>query len=326
MSYPDSSLRTPITHEKRTIPMDNGGLRLDQAAALAYPEFSRSRLQQWLKEGVLILNGKPGRGRDKVLGGEVLQLLAEQQTMIEDAPEAMPLDIIYEDEDILVLNKAAGLVVHPAAGNREGTLLNGLLHHVADLVSIPRAGIVHRLDKDTSGLMVVAKTLEAHLDLVEQLQARTVSRIYDAVVYGVLTAGGKVDAPLGRHPSNRQKRAVSAGGDAREAVTHYRVQERYRSHTLVQCQLETGRTHQIRVHMAHIGHALLGDPLYGGRLRLPKGASPEFANFLGGFRRQALHARELTFEHPKTHEIMSFSATVPEDMQTLLSLLAVDAK
>jgi 23S rRNA pseudouridine1911/1915/1917 synthase len=308
----------------RTLGEELGGLRLDQAAARLFPEFSRARLQDWIRAGELKVDGQVGRGKDKVQGGEILTLSPRHEDFVESRPEAMALDIVYQDSDILVLNKPAGLVVHPAAGNRSGTLLNGLLALRPQLASLPRAGIVHRLDKDTSGLMVVALTLQAHMDLVAQLQERSVSRRYDAVVQGVLTAGGTVDAPIGRHPANRQKRAVSHAADAREAVTHYRIRERFRSHTLVQCSLETGRTHQIRVHMAHIGHPIVGDPVYGGRMRLPRGASPELLEFLQGFRRQALHARALGLVHPETGEYMEWESELPDDMQQLLRLLEAD--
>ena len=308
----------------RTLGEDLGGMRLDQAAARLFPEYSRARLQEWIRGGELRVDGQPARAKDKVQGGEQLTLCPPQEITSEAGPEAMALSIVYEDSDLLVLNKPAGLVVHPAAGNRSGTLLNGLLAYRPALAGIPRAGIVHRLDKDTSGLMVVALTLQAHLDLVAQLQARSVSRRYDAVVQGVLTAGGTVDAPIGRHAANRQKRAVSQAADAREAVTHYRVKERYRSHTHVQCSLETGRTHQIRVHMAHIGHPIVGDPVYGGRMKPPKGASPELLDFLQHFRRQALHARVLGLLHPESGEYLEWECELPADMLQLLQLLEAD--
>jgi 23S rRNA pseudouridine1911/1915/1917 synthase len=301
------------------------GMRLDQAAAKLFPDYSRARIQHWIGEGQLLLDGKVAKAKDKVQGGEILTLQPDEEVRVSFAPENLPLDIVFEDKSLIVVNKPAGLVVHPAAGNYAGTLLNGLLAHCPALEKLPRAGIVHRLDKDTSGLMVVAKTLQAHQELVAQLAARTVSRQYEAVVQGVVTAGGTVDAPLGRHPTQRQKRAVSNGSDAREAVTHYRVLARYRAHTHVRCQLETGRTHQIRVHMAHIGFPLVGDPLYGGRLRLPKGAAPELLDALQHFRRQALHARSLGFFHPRTGEEVSWESELPADFQALLAALAFDA-
>lgn len=309
----------------RTIGYEFSGQRLDQAAAQLFPEFSRARLQQWIKDGELRLDGATARGKDKVLGGEELTLTRPEQAAVTFEAEELGLDIIHEDESLLVINKPVGLVVHPAVGNYSGTLLNGLLAHCPQLAGLPRAGIVHRLDKDTSGLMVVAKTLEAHQDLVAQLQERTVSRLYDAVVQGVVTAGGTVDAPIGRHPANRQKRAVSSEApDARPAVTNYRVKGRYRSHTHLQCKLETGRTHQIRVHMAHIGYPILGDQTYGGRMKPPKGAAPELLDFLQAFKRQALHARVLGFEHPETGEYIEWESELPADMQQLLVLLEQD--
>jgi 23S rRNA pseudouridine1911/1915/1917 synthase len=308
----------------RTVGLDCSGMRLDQAAAQLFPEFSRARLQQWIKDGELLVDGTAARGKDKVLGGEELALQRPEEVAVAYEAETLPLDIVHEDESILVINKPVGLVVHPAAGNYTGTLLNGLLAHLPELAALPRAGIVHRLDKDTSGLMVVAKTLEAHQDLVAQLQERTVSRLYDAIVQGVVTAGGTVDAPIGRHPANRQKRAVSEAPDARPAVTHYRVKGRYRAHTHLQCKLETGRTHQIRVHLSHIGFPIVGDQAYGGRMKPPKGAAPELLDFLQHFKRQALHARALGFEHPDTGAFVEWETELPQDMQQLLVLLEQD--
>ena len=305
-----------------SVPDTQSGNRLDQVAASLFPDFSRGRLQAWIKDGCLQVNQQNLRSKDKVHEGDVLQLNAVLEA--EDIHEAEPvaLNIIYEDEDVIVLNKAAGTVVHPAVGNRSGTLLNGLLHHCPMLGEIPRAGIVHRLDKDTTGLMVVAKTLQAHRRLVKQLQRREVQREYEAVVIGVMTAGGTVDLPLGRHPVQRQKHAVVE--DGKEAVTHYRVLNRYRAHTHILVKLETGRTHQIRVHMSHIRYPLVGDPLYGGRLQIPKACSPALAKELKQFRRQALHARRLGFEHPRTGEYMEWEADVPEDMAHLLDVLQDD--
>lgn len=306
------------------VPLEVAGQRLDQVAPQLFPDFSRSRLQSWIKLGNLQVDGKSARGKDKLNGGETLTLAAVLEQQNHWQPEPIPFDIVYEDEALIVINKQAGLVVHPAAGNRSGTLLNGLLHHCPELGQIPRAGIVHRLDKDTSGLMVVAKTLESHLALVQQLRDKEVSRIYQAVVCGLVTAGGKIDEPLGRHPVHRIKRAVSHGADAREAVSHYRVLQKFRSHTLVQVTLETGRTHQIRVHMTHLGFPLVGDPVYGGRPRIPKGSSPELISYLEKFKRQALHAWQLGLTHPQTGEAMSWQADIPEDMQALLELLETD--
>jgi len=306
------------------IASDMKGQRLDQAAAQLFPAFSRARLQGWIREGNLLLDGKTARSKDKVLGGESLTLVAAVEEQEHWEAEDIALDIVYEDEAILVINKPVGLVVHPAVGNRSGTLLNGLLHHCPGLGQVSRAGIVHRLDKDTSGLMVVAKTLESHLDLVEQLRQKSVSRLYQAVVFGLVTAGGTVNEPLGRHPVHRTKRAVSHSDDAREAVTHYRILKKFRNHTLVQCELETGRTHQIRVHMAHLGYPLVGDPLYGGRPRIPKGAAPDLIQFLEKFKRQALHSWQLGLVHPVSGESLSWQAGLPDDMQRLLTLLEQD--
>ncbi|QKX17363.1 23S rRNA pseudouridine(1911/1915/1917) synthase RluD [Microbulbifer sp. YPW1] len=309
------------------VPAEYAGQRFDQIAADLIPDYSRARLQAWIKGGQLTIDGRSGKPKAKLFGGEMLQLRAELEPQGEWQPQPMDLDIVYEDDSLLVVNKPAGLVVHPAAGNPDGTLLNGLLAHCAGQRNIPRAGIVHRLDKDTSGLMVVAKTLQAQADLVDQLKARTVSRQYDAIVLGVLSGGGTVDAPMGRHRQHRLKMAVlgkSGDGGGKEAITHYRLQERFRGHTLVRCQLETGRTHQIRVHMAHIRHPLVGDPLYGGRNKLPTGADPDLVAALQQFPRQALHAAELALIHPQTGEPMHWSAPMPEDMLQLLALLRAD--
>ena len=316
----------PETTVARELDPDLGGLRLDAAAARAFPEYSRARLQQWIKEGRLTLNGAVPKGKERVLGGERVELRVLQEVQEDFAPEPMPLDIVYEDDALIIVNKPVGLVVHPAAGNRSGTLLNGLLAHCPELAQLPRGGIVHRIDKDTSGLLVVAKTLSAHQDLVAQLQQHSMTRRYEAVVHGVVTAGGTVDAAIGRHQTQRQKRAVveADAPDARPAVTHYRVKTRFRSHTHLTLQLETGRTHQIRVHMAHVGFPIVGDPVYGGRLKLPKGAAPELLDFLQQFRRQALHARVLGFEHPDMGEYMEWESPLPEDFMQLLELLEQD--
>ena len=303
---------------------ESGGQRLDQVAAQLFPDYSRSRLQGWIKDGSLLVDGEVKRTRDIVLGGERLELDAEREIQGEWQAEAIDLDIIYEDDALLVINKPAGLVVHPAAGHQDGTLLNALLHHAPELAKVPRAGIVHRLHKDTTGLMVVAKTIEAQTDLVAQLQARTVSREYECVVIGVMTAGGKVDQPIARHGTQRQKMAVVAGG--KTAISHYRVINRFRAHTHVKVKLETGRTHQIRVHMSYIHFPLVGDPVYGGRLRIPPGASPELIKELREFPRQALHARRLELEHPTDGRHMSWQVPLPEDMQHLLALLREDGE
>ena len=307
-----------------TIPGEMRGRRLDQALSGLVPDYSRSRLQQWIRSGQVTVDGRVSQPKDKVMGGETVRINAEIAVQTASEGEAIPLDIVYEDADLLVLDKPAGLVVHPAAGNPDGTLLNGLLHYDRSLAGVPRAGIVHRLDKNTTGLMVVARNLTAHKRLVEALQARTVKREYLAVVHSVLTAGGRIEAPIGRHPVDRKRMAVVANG--KEAVTHYRVEERFRAHTLVRVQLETGRTHQIRVHMAHQHIPVLGDPVYGGRLRLPRGGDDTFRAVLTGFRRQALHATQLGLAHPVSGEPMRWHAAVPNDMARLISVLQQDAR
>ncbi|GAB7528840.1 23S rRNA pseudouridine(1911/1915/1917) synthase RluD [Pseudomonas sp. 3A(2025)] len=304
------------------VPSDSGGQRLDQVAAQLFAEYSRSRLVTWIKDGRLTVDGNVLRPRDIVYGGSILHLTAEQEAQGEWIAQDIALDIVYEDDQILVINKPAGLVVHPAAGHADGTLLNALLHHVPDIINVPRAGIVHRLDKDTTGLMVVAKTLQAQTQLVNQLQGRTVSRIYECIVIGVVTAGGKIDAPIGRHGQQRQRMAVMDNG--KPAVSHYRVLDRFRSHTHVRVKLETGRTHQIRVHMAHINFPLIGDPAYGGRFRIPPAASQTLVESLKTFPRQALHARFLELDHPVTGQRMRWESPLPEDFVWLLSLLKQD--
>ena len=299
-------------------------MRLDQALAEVFSEYSRSRLSQWLKAGLVRVNGEQRRGRDKVWGGEQVEIQAELEEQTDWQAEAIPLDIVFEDAHLIVINKPAGLVVHPAAGNPAGTLVNALLHHDPALGTMPRAGIVHRLDKDTSGLLVVARTLPAQKSLVEQLQARQLLREYEAVVTGVMTAGGTVDAPIGRHPVQRKRMAVTPNG--KPAVTHYRVVERFRAHSWIRCRLETGRTHQIRVHLAHIHYPLVGDPVYGGRLRLPKGCGEALAGTLRGFRRQALHAGRLGLTHPQSGKSLERKARGPADMEHLLAELRVDAE
>lgn len=304
------------------VPFELGGQRLDQIAAQLFPEHSRSRLAGWIKDGRLTVDGAVLRPRDIVHSGAQLVLEAEQEAQGEWLAQDIELEIVYEDEHILVIDKPAGLVVHPAAGHQDGTLLNALLYHVPDIANVPRAGIVHRLDKDTTGLMVVAKTLEAHTKLVAQLQARSVSRIYEAIVIGVITSGGTIDAPIGRHGVQRQKMAVVDAGKV--AVSHYRVLERFRAHTHTRVKLETGRTHQIRVHMSHIGYPLVGDPVYGGRFRIPPVASQTLVQTLREFPRQALHARFLELDHPATGVRMKWESPLQEDFLWLLSLLRQD--
>ncbi len=301
---------------------EHAGQRLDQVAAELFDGYSRSRLQTWIKSGALTVNGRPGKPKDKLIGSEELVINAELEAEVSDTAQPVALPIVYEDEHLIVINKPAGLVVHPAAGHQDGTLLNGLLHLDERQASLPRAGIVHRLDRDTTGLMVVARTLEAHASLVEQLQDKSLYREYEAVAVGVMTGGGTVNARIGRHPQDRKRQAVVESG--KNAVTHYRLIQRFRGHTHIRVQLETGRTHQIRVHMAHVRYPLVGDPVYGGRIRLPAGASPELREALQGFRRQALHARKLGLIHPESGEYMEFEAPLAEDLSALLDVLRAD--
>ena len=312
-----------VVNLEATVPVELAGQRLDQVLPQLFGDYSRSRFKQWIEQGCVSIDGRvESKPRLLLLGGEALVVAGE----IEEAPvhraEAVPLDVIYEDDEILVINKPADWVVHPGAGNTSGTLLNALLHHAPQLAQVPRAGIVHRLDKDTTGLLVVAKTIPTQINLVEQLQRRSVTREYEAVVVGRMTAGGTVDEPIGRHPTNRLLQAVTPTG--KEAVTHYRVLERFRQHTRLRLRLETGRTHQIRVHMAHIHHPLLGDQQYGGRLRLPKGADEQLVAALRGFRRQALHAVKLALIHPVSGELVTFDAPLPEEQLALNAALRAD--
>jgi 23S rRNA pseudouridine1911/1915/1917 synthase len=304
----------------------HSGQRLDQVATEAFSDFSRSRLQSWIKSGQLVVDGEQRKPKDKLLGGELLSLTVELETDERWQPQDIPLNIVFSDSHIIVINKPPGLVVHPGAGVPDNTLLNGLLHRFPELAAIPRAGIVHRLDKDTSGLMVVARSLQAHASLVKQLQDRTVGREYDAIVMGELTGGGTVDKPIGRHPSNRLKMAVLENRDsAKEAITHYRLIKRFPRYTYICCKLETGRTHQIRVHMSYIKHPLVGDPVYLGRQRWLSGTSAAFKEVLSEFSRQALHARRLTLLHPDTDEELSWEVDLPQDMQLLLSVLSKES-
>jgi 23S rRNA pseudouridine1911/1915/1917 synthase len=318
-------MTNPMAEEflQKEIPMDLSGHRLDQALASMFPEYSRSRLQSWIKLGLVSVDDRAMRSRDTVTGGEQVVLKPRAEVSVTSLPEAIKLDIAYEDDDLLIVNKPVGLVVHPGAGNTRGTLMNGLLHHHPSLEELPRAGIVHRLDKDTSGLLLVGKTLQAHTALVRALAERHISRHYLAVCNGVLTGGGTINAPLGRHPVDRRKMTVRE--DGKPAVSHYRVIERFRAHTYVSVQLETGRTHQIRVHFAHRRHPLLGDTVYGGRLKLPKGASEELIETLRLFRRQALHAARLVFAHPVSGVEIEAQCAPPDDFKSLLSTLRRDA-
>jgi 23S rRNA pseudouridine1911/1915/1917 synthase len=305
-----------------TIPESAAGLRFDQALSRLLPDHSRTQIQDWIKKQEVTLDGEIPTNKTIVIGGEIIVINATIKQPHQYTAEAIALDIIYEDEALLIINKPAGMVVHPGAGHFTSTLLNALLHHVPDLKDLPRAGIIHRLDKDTTGLLVIAKTQAALLNLTNQMKERTVTRIYQAVVCGIFISGGKVDEPIGRHPMQRKRMAVMDNG--KPAVTHYRIMERYRAHTRLKIQLETGRTHQIRVHMAHVKHPVLGDPVYAGRLQLPKGATPELVTMLRGFKRQALHAFELGLVHPVTGDTMTWRAPIPDDMKNLVECLRVD--
>lgn len=301
------------------------GQRLDQAIAELFSDFSRSRLKEWLLDGKVQVNGEVvTKPRLKVMGGETITVQGELEDEVRWEAQDIDLDVVYEDDDILVINKPRDLVVHPGAGTPSGTVLNALLHRYPDIAEVPRAGIVHRLDKDTTGLMVIAKTVQSQTRLVRALQKRLITREYEAIAIGKMTAGGKVDKPIGRHATKRTLMAVNATG--KPAVTHYRVAEHFREHTRIRLRLETGRTHQIRVHMSYIQHPLLGDIAYGGRARIPKGASKELTEMIRGFDRQALHAVMLRFEHPMTGEELEFHAPVPDDMIIMAQALRDDAK
>ena len=303
-----------------TIPETAAGTRLDRALADLFPDYSRSRLQQWLKEGAVTVDGQARRGRDRISGGEQVRVSATPEPEVQSvAPEPIDLDVVFEDEDLLVVNKRAGLVVHPGAGNADGTMQNALLHRHPHLERIPRCGIVHRIDKDTTGLMVVALSDKAHTALTNQLQDKTVGREYEALVAGTFTAGGTINEPIARHPRDRKRMAVVANG--RPAVTHYRLLERFSAHTLLRVFLETGRTHQIRVHMAYSQHPLVGDPVYGLRPRLPRGADDTVREALAGLGRQALHAAKLVLQHPRTAERMAWEVPRPADMDYVLDVL-----
>ena len=300
------------------------GQRIDQVAATIWSDFSREKLKQWLKEGHLLVNGNSVKPKYKCEGFELLTLEVELEAQTRSLPEDIPLDIVYEDDDIIVVNKPVGMVVHPGAGNSSGTLVNALLHHYPKSAELTRAGLVHRIDKDTSGLLVVAKNLEAQFSLSKQLAKKTVYRVYDLIVYGNVIAGGTVDEPIKRHPVDRVKMAVLPGG--KDAVTHYNVKERFQHFTRIQARLETGRTHQIRVHFSYIGFGLVGDPVYMPRVRVPAGASELLDETLRGFRRQALHAAELGLKHPRTGEEMLFKAPWPADLATLVDVLRTENK
>lgn len=306
------------------IPENHANERLDQALAKLITDYSRTQIQEWLETGSILVNGATAKGKIKVKGGETVTIDVVLQPQQQWEAQAIPLSIVHEDEDIILINKPIGLVVHPGAGNVDQTLLNALLHHAPDLALLPRAGILHRLDKDTSGLLIVAKNPAALKDLTHQLKKRTMVREYQAVVYGTMISGGTVDAPIDRHPLQRTRMAIVETG--KHAVTHYRVMEKYRAHTRLKLRLETGRTHQIRVHMSHIRHPIVGDVTYGGRVQLSKGMIPELIQELRQFKRQALHAYALGINHPSTGEFMRWEIDLPEDMQQLVQILREDAK
>ena len=305
-----------------TLAPEAAGLRFDQALAQALPQYSRARLKIWIESGAVEVDGRPLRGKDRVLGGEQVRIRAQLPAQDRVQAEAIPLAVVFRDRSLLVIDKPAGLVVHPGAGNARHTLQNALLALDPSLALVARAGLVHRLDKDTSGLLLVARTPEAHAALVKAMAARQITREYLAVCTGVMTGGGTIDEPIGRHRTQRTRMAVRS--DGRPAVTHYRIERRFRAHTLVRVTLETGRTHQIRVHLAHLGFPVVGDPLYGGRHRIPKGSSPALAAELQAFPRQALHAARLRLTHPHTHREQEWVAPLPDDMERLLAGLEAD--
>ena len=304
---------------KVILPERLNGERIDSSLAEMLPNFSRSKITSSIKSGLALINENLFKPKDKVIGNEVVTISLSQKEPTSWAPEDIPLDIVYEDDDIIVINKPFGLVTHPGAGNWNGTLANALLNYDSNLSKLDRAGIVHRLDKNTSGLMVISKNAKSQKFLVEQLQSHSVEREYSAIVYGHMISGGSINEPIGRDPKDRVKQAILTNG--KESKTHYRAIDRFMSHTHVKAILETGRTHQIRVHLSHIGHPLIGDPMYGGRVRFPKKASLELKDELLNFQRQALHSKKLTLTHPTTGQSMSWKVDLPADMQQLLSTL-----
>ncbi len=297
----------------------NAGSRLDQTLSNLLPEYSRSKIQEWIREGFIKLNQQSCKPRQKVYANDLVDLDVPAVSRLSDQPQAVDFEILHQDDDVFIINKPDKLVVHPGAGHADGTLVNGLLNIDAQLEQLPRAGIVHRLDKDTTGVMVVARNLKSHHSLVEQLQQRQVKREYIAVTQGLITLGRTIETGIARHPVNRKKMSVAANGKL--AITHFQVAKKFEHHSLIDVQLETGRTHQIRVHLAHIKYPLLGDPVYGGRERIPSGTSPDLADLIHHFGRQALHARRLSFTHPGSGEICQFEAEIPPDLQTLLTAL-----
>jgi len=309
-----------LIQQQIKIESEYSGYRLDQALSGLMPDYSRSKIREWIQQGFISLNRQSCKPKQRVYGGDLIDLDIPYVAKLADSPENIEFEILHQDQNLLVINKPANLVVHPAAGHDSGTLVNGLLHIDPELEQLPRAGIVHRLDKDTTGVMMVARNLMAHASLVDQLQRHEVKREYIAITRGVVTGGRTIETGIARHPQNRKKMSVQKHG--KTAITHFQVARKFPHHSLIDVQLETGRTHQIRVHMAHINYPLLGDPVYGGRPGLPPGIGSELADQLRGFKRQALHARRLSFKQPGSHEICSFEAPIPQDFQTLLDALS----
>jgi len=309
-----------LIQQQIKIEAEYSGYRLDQALSGLMPDYSRSKIREWIQQGFISLNRQSCKPKQRVYAGDLIDLDIPYVAKLADRPENIEFEILHQDQNLLVINKPANLVVHPAAGHDSGTLVNGLLHIDPELEQLPRAGIVHRLDKDTTGVMVVARNLKAHASLVDQLQRHEVKREYIAITRGVVTGGRTIETGISRHPKNRKKMSVQKHG--KTAITHFQVARKFPHHSLIDVQLETGRTHQIRVHMAYINYPLLGDPVYGGRPGLPPGISSELADLLSGFKRQALHARRLSFKQPGSHEICSFEAPIPQDFQTLLDALS----
>ena len=308
-----------LIQQQYRIDREFSGLRIDQALHQLLPEYSRGTIQKWIQQDFILINSKRCKSKQKVISNDVIDIDVPHVDVIEDLPQVVDFDILYEDEDVFIINKPADLVVHPAAGHLDGTLVNGLLERDGNLAQLPRAGIVHRLDKDTTGVMMVARNLTAHNWLVDQLQQRLVKREYIAVTQGVITAGRTIETGIARHSQNRKKMAVSEQG--KWAITHFQVAQKFKHHSLIKVQLDTGRTHQIRVHLAHLLHALVGDPVYGGRFKIPAGVSEEFTEALKSFKRQALHAERLSFIHPSTQLLCSYEAPLPEDMDRLIQIL-----
>jgi 23S rRNA pseudouridine1911/1915/1917 synthase len=308
-----------LIQQEYRIESQHSGSRLDHVLHQLLPDYSRSKIQEWIQQGFILVNQKACKPKHKVIINDLVVLDIPRIDVIEDKPQAIEINILHQDEDIFIINKPAGLVVHPAAGHADGTLVNGLLALDSNLAQLPRAGIVHRLDKDTTGVMMVARNLTAHNHLVDQFQERLVKKKYVAVTQGVITAGRSIITGIGRHPINRKKMSVQEQG--KESITHFKVRQKFKHHSLVDVELETGRTHQIRVHMAHIQHPLVGDPVYAGRLKIPAGVSEKLSNKLKSFKRQALHAETLSFTHPRDHRICEFRAELPDDMKTLIEVL-----